>query len=98
MNKKSKNDALKLYKAILTLKTEEECAAFFEDICTFQEVEAIAQRLEVACNLVEGKSYIDINKLTGASTATICRVSKALNYGDGGYKTVIERLEENDNK
>ena len=98
MNKKSKNDALKLYKAILTLKTEEECAAFFEDICTFQEVEAIAQRLEVACNLVEGKSYVDINKLTGASTATICRVSKALNYGDGGYKTVIERLEKNDNK
>ncbi len=98
MNKKSKNDALKLYKAILTLKNEEECAAFFEDICTFQEVEAIAQRLEVACNLVEGKSYVDINKLTGASTATICRVSKALNYGDGGYKTVIERLEKNDNK
>ncbi len=98
MNKKSKNDALKLYKAILTLKNEEECAAFFEDICTFQEVEAIAQRLEVACNLLEGKSYVDINKLTGASTATICRVSKALNYGDGGYKTVIERLEKNDNK
>ncbi len=98
MNKKSKNDALKLYKAILTLKNEKECAAFFEDICTFQEVEAIAQRLEVACNLLQGKSYIDINKLTGASTATICRVSKALNYGDGGYKTVIERLEKNDNK
>lgn len=98
MNKKIKNDALKLYKAILTLKNEEECASFFEDICTFQEIEAITQRLEVACNLLEGKSYVDINKLTGASTATICRVSKALNYGDGGYKTVIERLEENDNK
>ncbi len=93
MTKKSEN--LKLYNAILTLKTPEECEAFFKDIFTFQEVESIAQRLEVACYLTEGKSYVDINKLTGASTATICRVSKALNYGDGGYKTVIERLEKN---
>ncbi|MBQ2274156.1 MAG: hypothetical protein II334_01670 [Clostridia bacterium] len=52
----------------------------------------MAQRLEVACLLCEGQSYIDINKQTGASTATICRVSKCLNYGEGGYKTVIERL------
>lgn len=95
MLKKGKNDIEKLYKAILTLKTTDECAAFFDDICTIQELEALAQRLEVACNLCEGKSYVDINKSTGASTATICRVSKALNYGDGGYKTVIERLENN---
>lgn len=90
----SRNTALanKLYKAILTLKTVEECEAFFEDVCTIQETEAIAQRFEVACLLDEGKSYMDINRSTGASTATICRVSKCLNYGDGGYKTAIERL------
>lgn len=95
MLKKGTSDINKLYKAILTLKTEAECAAFFDDICTIQELEALAQRLEVACHLCKGKNYVDINKATGASTATICRVSKALNYGDGGYKTVIERLEEN---
>lgn len=93
MLKKGKNDFEKLFKAILTLENTEECAAFFDDVCTIQELEALAQRLEVACELCDGKSYIDINKSTGASTATICRVSKALNYGDGGYKTVIERLE-----
>lgn len=94
MPKSYKNDVNKLYKAILTLKTAEECSAFFEDVCTIQEIESIAQRLEVACQLKEGKSYIDINKNTGASTATICRVSKCLNYGAGGYVTAIERLEE----
>lgn len=92
MPKSQKNDVNKLYKAILTLQTEKECAAFFDDICTIQEIEAIAQRFEVACKLSEGKSYIDINKTTGASTATICRVSKCLNYGDGGYATAIARL------
>ena len=94
MPKKDKSEFKQLYKAILSLKTEEECSAFFDDICTIQELEALSQRLQVACQLNEGKSYIDINKSTGASTATICRVSKALNYGDGGYKTAIERLEE----
>lgn len=93
MPKMDKNELNKLYKAILTLKTEEECAAFLDDICTIQELEALCQRFQVACQLNEGKSYIDINKTTGASTATICRVSKCLNYGDGGYKTAIERLE-----
>lgn len=94
MPKIQKDEVNKLFKAILTLKTEEECAAFFDDVCTIQEIEAIAQRFEVACQLNEGKSYIDINKNTGASTATICRVSKCLNYGDGGYATAIERLKE----
>ncbi len=97
MNKKSKINPGKFYDAILTLNTVEECASFFEDICTFQEIEAIAQRLDVAIELFKGKSYIEANKSTGASTATICRISKALNYGDGGYRTVIERLEQNDN-
>ena len=89
-----KNDAIKkLYNAILKLETIEECANFFDDICTFQEVESMAQRLDVACKLIDGQSYVDINKSTGASTATICRVNKCLNYGEGGYKTVIDRLD-----
>ena len=95
--KKEKIDTKRLYRAILSLKTQDECAAFFDDICTYQEIESLVQRLEVAILLNQGKSYIDINKLTGASTATICRVSKALNYGDGGYNAVIERLENNEN-
>lgn len=84
----------KLYKAILTLKSNEECALFFEDICTIQELETFAQRLEVAANLAEGKSYQEVNRLTGASTATISRVGKCINYGPGGYKMVIDRLNE----
>lgn len=96
MTKKGKINADKFYHAVLSLKTVEECAAFFEDICTFQEIEAITQRLDVAIELCKGKSYSEANKSTGAATATICRVSKALNYGDGGYRTVIERLEKND--
>ena len=95
MNKLDKERMSLLYRAVLSLKTEEECAAFFEDVCTVQETEAIAQRIEVACRVSRGKSYVDINKSTGASTATICRVSRCLNYGSGGYKTVIGRLEEN---
>lgn len=94
MHKLDKERMTRLYKAVLSLETEEECAAFFEDACTVQETEAIAQRIEVACLLDKGKSYVDINKVTGASTATICRVSRCLNYGSGGYKTVISRMEE----
>ena len=90
--KKSRIDTGDFFKAIITLKTEKECEMFFDDICTIQELEAIAQRFEVAKLLVEGKSYVDINKETGASTATICRVSKCINYGEGGYKTAIQRL------
>ena len=97
MTKKLKINANEFYRAVLALQSEEECAAFFDDICTYQELEALAQRLEVAILLSEGNSYINVNKLTGASTATICRVSKALNYGDGGYNTVIERMKRNDN-
>ena len=83
-----------LYKAILSLQSTDECAAFLDDICTIQELEALSQRFEVARLLHEGKNYVDINKLTGASTATICRVSKCLSYGDGGYKTVIQKMED----
>ena len=94
MLRMDKNAINRLYLAVKSLETVEECSAFFDDICTVQELEALAQRLEVACQLLDGKSYVDINKSTGASTATICRVSKCLNYGDGGYKTAIERIKE----
>jgi TrpR-related protein YerC/YecD len=82
-----------LYAAILSLEDKEQCAAFFDDIFTIQELESISQRLEVARLLHEGKNYLDINKLTGASTATICRVSKCLSYGTGGYASVISKME-----
>ncbi len=94
MSKYKIKDEKDFYKAILSLKTIDECKNFFDDICTIQEVEAISQRLQVAKQLSLGKSYIEVNKLTGASTATICRVSKSLNYGDGGYNTVLERMAE----
>ena len=92
MKKKKQCDFSKLYKTILLLQNEEECSAFFNDVCTIQELEALAQRMDVAIRLKNGESYIDINKSTGASTATISRVSKYLNYGAGGYDTVIERM------
>lgn len=97
MRKYQKESIDNLFKAILSLETVEECYNFFEDACTIQELDSIAQRFEVARLLSQGKSYMDINKLTGASTATICRVSKCVNYGGGGYKTAIDRLgDEND--
>ncbi len=82
----------KLYSAILTLKTNEDCDKFFEDLCTIQELEALSQRIEVALALKSGKSYAEVNKQTGASTATICRVGKCLNYGSGGYDLAIGRM------
>ena len=78
--------------ALLTLKTEEECIAFLEDICTIKEIQDISQRLVVAKMLNEGEKYQNIEKETGASTATISRVNKCLAYGSGGYKTVLERM------
>lgn len=96
MKKYSENMEL-LYKAVLTLKSEEECEAFFEDLCTPQELNAIVQRLHVAKLLSEGNVYNKIVELTHASTATISRVNKTLNYqATGGYKTVLDRLEGKD--
>lgn len=92
MRKYQKDSIDNLFKAILSLENIEECYNFFEDAFTVQELDSIAQRFEVAQLLCQGKSYVDINKLTGASTATICRVSKCVNYGGGGYKTAIDRL------
>ena len=78
--------------AILSLKTKEECISFLEDICTIKEIQDISQRLLVAKMLNEGEKYQNIEKETGASTATISRVNKCLAYGSGGYKTVLERI------
>ena len=82
----------KLFEAILSLKSSEECYRFFEDICTINELQAMAQRLEVAKMLNERKTYIEIAEATGASTATISRVNKSLNYGSDGYNLILERL------
>lgn len=83
-----------LCEAILTLKTKEECCAFLEDICTIKEIQDLSQRLQVAQMLGKKISYATISKETGASTATISRVNKCCEYGAGGYKTVIDRLNE----
>ncbi len=83
-----------LFEAILTLKSVEECYAFFEDACTIKEIIEIAQRLKVAKLLSAGTSYVTVSKEVGVSTATISRVSKCLEYGNGGYKMVMERVEE----
>ena len=82
-----------LFKGILTLQTVEECYRFFTNICTIKELQAMTQRLQVAKQLREGRNYNEVCRDTGASSATICRVNKCLNYGDGGYRTVLERLE-----
>ncbi len=97
MKQINKKDFENFYKAILSLKTIEECDAFFNDVCTIQELESFKQRLEVAFLLKEGMSYSDINKKTSASTATISRVSKYVNYGDGGYSMVIDRIKDKEN-
>ncbi len=83
----------KLYKAILKLKSEDDCRKFFEDICTIKEVLDMSQRLEVANLLASGKNYQEVSKSTGASTATISRVSRCLNYGSGGYGLVVDKKE-----
>lgn len=81
-----------LFKAVLSLKTMEECYNFFDDLCTVPELKALSQRLEVAKMLSEGRVYSDIVAKTGASTATISRVNRSLNYGSDGYKVVFERV------
>ena len=87
--KKEKNDGL--YRALLTLRTEEEVYSFFQDLCTVTELRAMEQRFEVACMLNKGMIYNDILEKTGASSATISRVNRSLQYGNGGYAIVFER-------
>ena len=86
-----RSDFKKLYDAVLSLKTEEDCRMFFEDICTIKELETMSQRLEVARMLMGGSTFNEIVAATGASTTTISRVNRCLNYGDGGYKLVIKK-------
>lgn len=82
-----------LFEAILSLKDKDECYKFFEDICTIHEIKAIEQRWQVAIMLKQGKTYSEIAKLTGASTATISRVNRCLNYGSDGYNLVLDRVD-----
>ena len=86
-----------LYRGILSLPTREECYAFFEDICTIKELQAMAQRFRVAAQLKENRNYNEIQADTGASSATISRVNKCLLYGSGGYSTALQRLSEEEN-
>lgn len=81
-----------LFGAILELDNMEECYRFFEDICTVKEIKAISQRLEVVKLLIKEKTYHEIESETGASTATISRINRSLNYGADGYKIVLEKL------
>lgn len=90
---KIQNDSMNaLFEAILSLENKEECYRFFEDICTIKELKAISQRLEVVKLLVSDQTYHAIEKQTGASTATISRINRALNYGADGYNLVLKRL------
>ena len=84
----------KMYEAILSLKSVEECMAFFDDLCTVTELMALEQRYQYAACLNEGMIYNDILAETGASSATISRVNRSLQYGKGGYNIVFERLKE----
>lgn len=93
MNNKLKDKYLDdLFAAILTLETEEECYNFFEDLCTVLELRSLSQRYQVAKMLNEGHVYSDIVAETGASTATISRVNRSINYGSEGYSVVFDRL------
>ena len=95
MNQKLKNPMHdQLFRAVLSLETIEECYEFFEDICTIGELKSISQRLEVARLLKAGTGYEQIVELTGASTATISRVKRCLNYGADGYNKILPRIED----
>ena len=91
-----REDIDELFKAILLLQDEEYCYRFFEDICTVNEIHAIAQRLQVAKLLSENKTYSEIENITKASTATISRINKCLVYGSDGYRRILERLAESE--
>jgi TrpR-related protein YerC/YecD len=84
----------RLFQAVLSLQTLEECYRFFDDLCTVGEIKSLAQRLEVARMLRQGCTYHQIESETGASTATISRVKRCLHYGSDGYALVLDRLSE----
>ena len=96
MNQKIKTEAVdRLFDAVLCLNTREECYNFFEDLCTVNELLSLSQRFEVASMLKEKCTYLEIADKTGASTATISRVNRSLNYGNDGYDMIFERLKSN---
>lgn len=92
MSKMHTKEVDQLFEAILSLNSVEECYKFFEDACTIKEVLEIAQRLKAAKMLRDGVNYAEITKETGMSTATISRVNRCLEYGDGGYSMVLDRI------
>ena len=95
MNRKLKDEDMDiLFRGILKLSTVEECYDFFEDLCTISELRAMVQRFQVARMLDEGRIYSDIVQETGASTATISRVNRSLNYGNDGYDMVFARMQD----
>lgn len=97
MNPKIHTDAVDfLFDGIMQLKSREECYTFFEDICTINELLSLSQRFEVAKMLREKKTYLEIAEHTGASTATISRVNRSLNYGNDGYDMVFDRMKKDD--
>ena len=96
MSKTVHTEAVKhLFEAVLQLENVEECYQFFEDVCTINELLSLSQRFEVAKMLTENKTYLEIAEQTGASTATISRVNRSLNYGNDGYDMVFSRMEKN---
>ena len=97
MSKKLRTEAVDhLFDAILSLQNKGECYTFFEDVCTVNELLSLSQRFEVAKMLRDQKTYLDIAEKTGASTATISRVNRSLNYGNDGYDMVFSRLQDMD--
>ena len=95
MNKKIRTPAVEtLFEAIIQLKTVDECFDFFEDLATINEILSLSQRFEVARMLRQHKTYLEIAEKTGASTATISRVNRSLNYGCDGYDLAIQRIQE----
>ena len=91
MTKTRHRDEELFFEAVLTLRTQEDCKRFFEDICTIKELQAISQRLRVACLLDSGNNYLEVSGATGASSATISRVNRCLNYGSG-YRKALDNL------
>lgn len=99
MNNKLKTPAVdQLFDAILSIKDKEECFGFFEDLCTINELLSLSQRFEVAKMLRDQKTYLDIAEKTGASTATISRVNRSLNYGNDGYDMVFARIQDTESE
>ena len=94
MKQKITPDTRALFEAVLSLENIDECAAFFDDVCTIKEIQDLSQRFAVARLLDKGEKYQKIEEATGASTATISRVNKCLTYGSGGYRAVLEKMKD----